>query len=169
MIKKTIKINFLIYLFIINLTNNVLAENIDSIEIINPIFTTKGIDENQYEIKAEKGLQENDILYLKKIKGKLKTDDNIWIYLNADEGIFDQDKGIINLSKNIVVYTDNNEKIYSDYALVETKIDKITLDKNVKYENDIGLITADSSIIENNFSQINYAGNVKSSIKILNK
>ena len=169
MIKKTIKINFLIYLFIINLINNVLAENIDSIEIINPIFTTKGIDENQYEIKAEKGLQENDILYLKKIKGKLKTDDNIWIYLNADEGIFDQDKGIINLSKNIVVYTDNNEKIYSDYAIVETKIDKITLDKNVKYENDIGLITADSSIIENNFSQINYAGNVKSSIKILNK
>ena len=73
------------------------------------------------------------------------------------------------MSKNIVVYTDNNEKIYSDYAIVETKIDKITLDKNVKYENDIGLITADSSIIENNFSQINYAGNVKSSIKILNK
>ena len=61
------------------------------------------------------------------------------------------------------------EKIYSDYAFVDTRNDKITLEKNVKYENNIGTIVADLSIIENNFSQISYSGNVKSSIKVESK
>ena len=145
------------------------ADSLNSIEIMNPIFTTKGVGENQYELKAETGLQEDEVIYLKKIEGKLKTNENIWIYLNADEAIFEQDDGVINLSKNIIVYTDNNEKIYSDYATVDTKKDKITLEKNVKYENNMGMITADYSIIENNFSQIMYSGNVKSLIKVENK
>ena len=168
-VKIPVKKNILIFLFIINMTTTVLADSLDSIEIMNPIFTTKGVGENQYEIKAETGLQEDKVLYLKKIEGKLKTNNNIWIYLNADEAIFKQDDGVINLSKNIIVYTDNNEKIYSDYATVDTKIDKITLEKNVKYENNMGMITADYSIIENNFSQIMYSGNVKSLIKVENK
>ena len=46
---------------------------------MNPIFTTKGVGENQYELKAETGLQEDEVLYLKKIEGKLKTNENIWI------------------------------------------------------------------------------------------
>ena len=169
MTKKPTKKNILIFLFLINMITNGLADSLNSIEIINPIFTTKGVGENQYELKAETGLQEDEVLYLKKIEGKLKTNENIWIYLNADEAIFKQDDGIINLSKNIIVYTDNNEKIYSDYATVDTKIDKITLEKNVKYENNMGMITADYSIIENNFSQIMYSGNVKSLIKVENK
>ena len=167
--KKPTKKNILIFLFLINMITNGLADNLNSIEIMNPIFTTKGVGENQYELKAETGLQEDEVLYLKKIEGKLKTNENIWIYLNADEAIFKQDDGVINLSKNIIVYTDNNEKIYSDYATVDTKIDKITLEKNVKYENNMGMITADYSIKENNFSQIMYSGNVKSLIKVENK
>jgi len=167
--KIPVKKNILIFLFVINMTITVLADSLNSIEIINPIFTTKGIGENQYEIKAETGLQQDGVLYLKKIKGKLKTNDNVWIYLNADEGIFEQSNGIINLSKNIIVYTDNDEKIYSDYALVDTKLDKISFEKNVKYENNIGTITADYSIVENNFSQIRYSGNVKSLIEIESK
>ena len=159
-------LNILSLLLYFNLSSPGFGDSQNSIEILNPIFTTKGISENEYEIKAEKGIQKENNLYLQKIRGKFKTNENIWIYLIADEGNFDQLKGVINLSKNIEVYTDNNEKIFSDYAFIETEINKITLDNNVKFQNEMGLITADKSIIENNFSEISYMGNVKTRIKI---
>ena len=154
---------FILLMYVPNFSS---ADTENSIEILNPIFTTKGINENQYEIKAKKGIQKGDHLYLEKIEGKLKTNDNIWIYLTADEGNFDQVDGVINLSSNIEVYTDNNEKIYSDYALIETEINKITLDNNVKFQNNLGLITADKSIIKNDFSEVSYLGNVNTLITI---
>lgn len=159
----------LLYIFILIIFSSLdytFAEISDSIEITNPIFTIKGVDETPYEIKAEKGVQEGDFLNLYMIEGKLKNKDNVWVYLNADEGNFNQNDGMVSLFKNIIVYTDKNEKIYSDFALVDTKQKIITLDKNVKYESDMGTITADHSVIKNDFSNIIYSGNVNSIIKI---
>ena len=45
----------------------------DPMEIANPILTTKGINENPYEIKASKGIKKGDDLELFEIEGKLKT------------------------------------------------------------------------------------------------
>ena len=139
-------------------------ENQNTIEIKNPIFTTKSIDGSPYEIKAEKGLQRESYLDLFVIEAKLKTNNDIWIYLNADKGTFNQSSGEILLESNIEIYTETDEKIFAELANVNTNGKIITLKKNVKYQDSNIFISADESIINDDFSSITYYGNVKSKI-----
>tara|TARA_B100000579_G_scaffold434475_1_gene455453 strand:+ start:1052 stop:1573 length:522 start_codon:yes stop_codon:yes gene_type:complete len=166
MISKNKKI--LIYLFFILLPffgfQSNAEENQNTIEIKNPIFTTKSIDGSPYEIKAEKGLQRENYLDLFVIEAKLKTKKNIWIYLNADKGTFNQSSGEILLESNIEIYTEADEKIFAELANVNTNGKIITLSKNVKYQDSNIYILADKSIINDEFSTITYYGNVKSKI-----
>ena len=139
-------------------------ENQNTIEIKNPIFTTKSIDGSPYEIKAEKGLQRENYLDLFVIEAKLKTNKDIWIYLNADKGTYNQSSGEILLESNIEIYTETDEKIFAELANVNTNGKIITLKKNVKYQDSNIFISADESIINDDFSSIIYYGNVKSKI-----
>ena len=139
-------------------------ENQNTIEIKNPIFTTKSIDGSPYEIKAEKGLQRENYLDLFAIEAKLKTNKDIWIYLNADKGTFNQSSGEIQLESNIEIYTDADEKIFAELANVNTNGKIITLKKNVRYQDSNILIFADESIINDEFSNITYYGNVRSKV-----
>ena len=151
------------FLFFLEFKSNA-EENQNTVEIKNPIFTTKSIDGNPYEIKAVKGLQRENYLDLFVIKAKLKTNKNIWIYLNADKGTFNQLSGEILLESNIEVYTEADEKIFAELAYVNTNGKIITLKKNVKYQDSNIFISADESIINDEFSNIKYHGNVKSKI-----
>ena len=166
MIPKNKKI--LIHIFIIFLLlfkfQSYAEENQNTIEIKNPIFTTKSIDGSPYEIKAEKGLQKEDYLDLFVIEAKLKTNKDIWIYLTADKGTFNQSSGEILLESNIEIYTEADEKIFAELANVDTSGKIITLKKNVKYQDSNIFISADESIINDDFSKITYYGNVKSKI-----
>ena len=58
------------------------------IEIENPKFTEKGINEKVYEIKASKGLQSEEKIDLINIEGKFRTESGVWIYLTADNGLY---------------------------------------------------------------------------------
>ena len=87
------------------------------IEIDNPRFSEKGLNDKIYEIKAKKGLKSDSNLELYVIEGKFKTEeDGKWIYLEADEGNFSQVNDFIVLKNNIVFYTDGGEKFKSDKA-----------------------------------------------------
>ena len=154
---------FIIFLLFFGFQSNA-EENQNTIEIKNPIFTTKSIDGSPYEIKAEKGLQRESYLDLFIIEAKLKTNNDIWIYLNADKGTFNQSSGEILLESNIVIYTETDEKIFAELANVNTNGKIITLKKNVKYQDSNIFISADESIINDDFSSITYYGNVKSKI-----
>tara|TARA_B100000965_G_scaffold340865_1_gene309376 strand:- start:74 stop:592 length:519 start_codon:yes stop_codon:yes gene_type:complete len=163
-------IYLLFFLFILNLpfyNNYSVAENSKTpIEIINPIFTTKGIDETPYTIKAASGIQRGEDLELFKIRGKIKNREDIWIYLNADQGKYNQLAQIVFLFNNIEVHTDNEEKLLSDEAIIDIQKNTITLLSNVRYENKNNKIEADKSIIKNNFQSFEYTGNVKTNINI---
>ena len=154
---------FIIFLLFFGFQSNA-EENQNTIEIKNPIFTTKSIDGSPYEIKAEKGLQRESYLDLFVIEAKLKTNNDIWIYLNADKGTFNQSSGEILLESNIEIYTEADEKIFAELANVNTNGKIITLKKNVKYQDSNIFISADESIINDDFSSITYYGNVKSKI-----
>ena len=155
---------FILFLFFFVLKSNA-EENQNTIEIKNPIFTTKSIDGSPYEIKANKGYQRENYLDLFVIEAKLKSNDDIWIYLNADKGTFNQLSNEILLESNIEIYTEAGEKIFAELAYVNTNDKIITLKKNVKYQDTNIFISADESIINNEFSNIKYYGNVKSKIK----
>jgi hypothetical protein len=154
---------FIIFLLFFGLKSNA-EENKNTIEIKNPIFTTKSIDGSPYEIKAEKGLQRENYLDLFIIEAKLKTNKDIWIYLNADKGTFNQSSGEIFLESNIEIYTEDNEKIFAELGYVNTNNKVITLKNNVKYQVKNIIILADESVISNELSNITYYGNVKSRI-----
>ena len=160
--KILINLFFILLLFFGFESNSEEDQNI--IEIKNPIFTTKSIDGSPYEIKAKKGLQRENYLDLFVIEAKLKTNKDIWIYLNADKGIFNQSSGEILLESNIEIYTEADEKIFADLANVDTNDKIINLKKNVKYQDTNIFISADASIINDDFSNITYYGNVKSKI-----
>lgn len=139
------------------------------VEIDNPKFSEKGLDDRIYEIKAKKGLKSESELELFTIEGKFKTEKNgKWIYLEADQGKFSQVKNFIVLKKNIIFYTDDGEELKSDNATFDIKNDIIKLNENVSYKNAEGLIISDSSIVTNNFNKISYSGNVLSIINNLN-
>ena len=161
--KKILMHLFIIFLLFFGFQSNA-EENQNTIEIKNPIFTTKSIDGSPYEIKAEKGLQRESYLDLYVIEAKLKTNKDIWIYLNADKGTFNQSSGEILLESNIEIYTEADEKIFAEIASVSTNSKIITLKKNVKYQDSNIFISADESIINDELSNITYYGNVKSKI-----
>ena len=161
--KKILMHLFIIFLLFFGFQSNA-EENQNTIEIKNPIFTTKSIDGSPYEIKAEKGLQRENNLDLFVIEAKLKTNNDIWIYLNADKGTFNQSNGEILLESNIEIYTETDEKIFAELANVNTNSKIISLKKNVKYQDSNIFISADESIINDDFSSITYYGNVKSKI-----
>ena len=162
-------IKYLVFLFfVLSVTfhsNYLSAENNKTpIEIANPVFTTKGINEMPYTIKAVSGIKTGENLELYKIEGKIKNQNNIWIYLNADKGNYNQNSQVVFLYNNIEVYTDNEEKLVSDEAIIDMKQNIITLISNVKYENQNNSIEADKSVIKNNFQSFDYFGNIKTTI-----
>ena len=161
MIVLDMPIKFFIFfiIFLSHLTSSYSEEDSQLIEIDNPRFTEKGLDDKVYEIKAEKGLQSEDYLELIKVEGKFKTDDNTWIFLEADSGIFFQSTNIIQLNDNIVFYTESNESIKSDRATFDMKNDIVNLTK-IEHKRKDNLIIADQSVINDNFTKIVYEGNV---------
>tara|TARA_B100000965_G_scaffold336540_1_gene302885 strand:- start:1516 stop:2028 length:513 start_codon:yes stop_codon:yes gene_type:complete len=160
--------NLFLFIFILNLitfSSYSISENIETpIEIANPIFTTKGVNELPYTIKASLGIQQGDDLELFEIEGKIKNRDNIWIYINADKGNYNQISQVVYLLNNVEVYTDEEERLLSDEAIIDIKEDTITLISNVKYNNKDNKIEADRSIITNKFKSFEYFGNVKTKI-----
>ena len=134
-------------------------ENLE-IEINNPKFSEKGLDNRLYEIKADKGIQSKDNLELFIVEGKLRTNSGIWIYLNAEKGNFNQIENLIELSGKITYYTDAKDKFYSDYALFSIDEEFVKFNSNVKHIRGSNVITSDISLMKDNFNHIVYEGNV---------
>ena len=147
---------FILILFQSRLFSN---ENLE-IEIDNPKFSEKGLDNRLYEIKAERGIQKEGHLELFVVEGKLRTSSGIWIYLNAKKGNFDQEENLIELNGEINFYTDEEDRFQSDNALFSINDDLVEFNKNVKHIRGGNTITADESKIRSNFNHIVYKGNV---------
>ena len=130
------------------------------IEIDNPKFSEKGLNDKIYEIKAEKGFKRDDYLDLFTIKGKFKTNKGQWIYLEADNGNYSQSSSYIELKHKIKFYTEDGEKIKSKFASFDMINEIIEFKENVIHENLDIIILADKSKITNNFNLIQYEGNV---------
>ena len=153
--------------FFLLLAFNSLSNNPDTIiEIDNPKFSEKGLTNNEYEIKAEKGLKSSDGMRLIKVEGKFKTKDDLWIFMNSEVGIFNQTSNTIKLEKNINFYTDANEIISSEFATYNIESGIIELTNNVSYKNNEIEIQANKCTLSDGFEKIIYDGNVLTKISI---
>tara|TARA_A100001035_G_C27778480_1_gene500394 strand:+ start:1295 stop:1804 length:510 start_codon:yes stop_codon:yes gene_type:complete len=154
--------SFLIYIllsFLLSFNLNA-SENDLTIEIDNPRFSEKGLDEKQYEIKAERGLKSGENLKLFFVEGKFKTSGGTWIYLKADTGEYNQLSNMIDLNRNVEIISDSNDSIIADGANFDLANDIILLKKNIVYKKNKNTVTSDRSKIIDNFNYITYQGNV---------
>ena len=151
---------FIFVFFFISNLNATANDSETVIEIDQPRFSEKGLDQKSYEIKAQKGLRSSEKLVLFDVEGKFKTYDGLWIYMNADEGDYEQTKNTIKLSDNVKFYTDDGDKITSNSAIFKMDEDLIILKKNVFHENKDLRIKSDTTIISNNFDNVLHEGNV---------
>ena len=156
--------SFIFILFFINILNATANDSETIIEIDQPRFSEKGLDQKSYEIKAQKGLRSSEKLVLFDVEGKFKTNDGLWIYMNADKGDYEQTKNTIKLSDNVEFYTDDGDKITSNNAIFKMNEDLIILRTNVFHENKDISIKSDTTTISNNFENILHEGNVKTEI-----
>ena len=152
--------SFIFILFFLNILNATASDSETLIEIDQPRFSEKGLDQKSYEIKAQKGLRSSEKLVLFNVEGKFKTNDGLWIYMNADKGDYEQTKNIIKLFDNVQFYTDDGDKITSKNAIYKMNEDLIILRKNVFHENKELRIKSDTTTISNNFENILHEGNV---------
>ena len=151
---------FIFILFLVSILKATANDSDTIIEIDQPKFSEKGLDQKLYEIKAQKGLRSRDKLVLFDVEGKFKTNDGLWIYMNANEGDYEQTKNIIKLSDNVQFYTDDGDKISSNNAIYKLDEDLIIFKKNVFHENKELKIKSDTTTISNNFYNILHEGNV---------
>ena len=156
--------SFIFILFFLSNLNAAANESETIIEIDQPRFSEKGLDQKSYEIKAQKGLRSSEKLVLFGVEGKFKTNDGLWIYMNANKGDYEQTKNTIKLSDNVEFYTDDGDKITSSNAIFKMDEDLIILNKNVFHENKELRIKSDTTTISNNFDNILHEGNVKTEI-----
>ena len=91
------KVVFYTILFLVFYSSIAFRDDQLVIEIDNPKFSEKGLDDKVYEIKAEKGFKSNDQLELITVEGKFKTDKGTWIYLKANKGNFLQSLNFLSL------------------------------------------------------------------------
>lgn len=150
---------FILFSFLLSFNLNA-SENDLTIEIDNPRFSEKGLDEKQYEIKAERGLKSGENLKLFFVEGKFKTSGGTWIYLKADTGEYNQLSNMIDLNRNIEIVSDRNDSIIADGANFDLANDIILLKKNIVYKKNKNTVTSDRSKIIDNFNYITYQGNV---------
>ena len=142
--------SFIFILFFLNISNATANDSETIIEIDQPRFSEKGLDQKSYEIKAQKGLRSSEKLILFDVEGKFKTNDGLWIYMNANEGDYEQTKNTIKLSDNVQFYTDDGDKVMSNNAIFKMNEDLIILRKNVFHENKELRIKSDRTTISNN-------------------
>ena len=152
--------SFILLLFFISILNATANDSETIIEIDQPRFSEKGLDQKSYEIKAQKGLRSSEKLVLFDVEGKFKTNDGLWIYMDADVGDFRQKENIINLNKNVSFYTENGDKILSENAIFKMNEDLIIFRNNVSHENADSIIKSSTVTVSNNFNNIVYEGQV---------
>lgn len=168
MLIKLLKFILLFYSFIFFTTTITFSED-DTlvIEIDNPKFSEKGLDDKTYEIKAKKGLKSESNLELFIVEGKFKSkNDGKWIYLKADSGNYNQSMGLIELKQNIEFYTNDGEILKSNLASFDMNKNVIELKDNISHLINEGIVIADKSTISENFNKFNYEGNVNTTLKI---
>tara|TARA_Y100000992_G_scaffold282497_1_gene231054 strand:- start:1252 stop:1758 length:507 start_codon:yes stop_codon:yes gene_type:complete len=137
------------------------------VEIDNPKFSEKSLDDKIYEIKAKKGLKSENEIDLFTIAGKFKSKNNgKWIFLEADIGKYQQSINVIKLEKNIKFYTDEGEIVKSNYASYDIINNVINMEENIIHEINNGVVYSDKSIISKNFNNLLYTGNVSATLRV---
>ena len=133
-------INEIEYISSINTSNE--------IEISNPVFKSKSLNSNPYEISAEKGLQKGDDLELLEINAKFQNDEGEFFFAKSESGFYSRENRKIELYGNVIITDQFGGMTSADKAIIniDAKIIQF-IGKVISIKNDIE-IRSNSSIAD---------------------
>ena len=138
-----------------NKTETVLPEieNIESSNLLSELnFSSKDDDGNIYTLIAQEGeidFENNNIIFLKKIKATVKLNNSEEILISSDFGKYNTENSDTIFSKNVLIlYLDN--KVKSDYLEFSIEKNLMTMSKDVSLSTREYTLNAD--VIEMNIN-----------------
>ena len=114
------------------------TDSSDSSNILDEVnFTTKDEEGNVYTLTAERGeidFENNNLIYLKKIRALIVSKDSEEISISSDFGKYNSENSDTIFSKNVLI-TFMENKITSEYLEFSNKKREIFISKNVILSN----------------------------------
>ncbi len=115
--------------------------------------TFHGLDSHDrpYTITSEKVVQKSDnnnLVNLGKPKADILLQDNVWMIVTANNGIYTQHEQDLNLIHNVVVYRNDGIFMYSNLADVAIKSSIITGNNWVHAEGPFGILDAQTYFLD---------------------
>jgi lipopolysaccharide export system protein LptC len=120
-------------------------------------------DQRWYEMTAEAAAQDitkPDLIELRKVDGKIQSQDKSTIFLSADDGLFNRKANVLTLNRNIVLRSSGSYEMHLEQAVVDTTSGEVVSDKPVKVFTDQGTVVADRLQVIKSGEVVNFIGNV---------
>ena len=123
-------INEIEYISSLNTTNK--------IEISNPIFKSKGLNSNPYEISAKKGFQKGNDLELLEINAKFTNDEGEFLFARSVSGFYSRENSKIELLGNVFISDQFGSETSANRAIIDIDANVIQfIGKVVSIKNNI--------------------------------
>ena len=147
--------------------NNMTESNLlNKNKILNPVFNSKSLNANPYQISAKSGIQIDNNLELQEIKASFTNEKGELINLEADVGIYNELNQSIELIGNVIVYNKELSKSFADKAYVNIETKQIDLQNNILSIRNSSEISSKTLLINEYDGVIIYTGNVTAIIKV---
>lgn len=115
--------------------------------------TFHGLDshERPYTITSDKVIQKannSDIIHLGNPKADILLQDNVWMMVTADHGIYTQHQQNLNLDQHVVLYRNDGLFMYSDIADIALKYSIVTANHWIHAEGPFGILDAQTYFLD---------------------
>lgn len=134
----------------------------DMPKMVNPHL--QGVDSNNqaYNVSAKSAVQDKmERMLLKDINADINLKNQGWIYITAEDGLFDHKNKTMDLKGNISIFNNEGYEFFTDEVYADMKKSSIYGNTKISGQGPIGNITADSFSVENKGSYIKLTGHVK--------
>lgn len=133
-------------------------------ELLNPHFESRTKDGQPYRITAIRATQKSahpDLIYMEQLKATLDMDTDRVIHLSADDATYDQKTQFMTLTKNIIVETETNERLYLSALEADLAGGEAFSPQPARGESPDGTITGQTMRITHQGNRIIFTGPAK--------
>jgi len=144
----------------------VMPGNID-LEIKDFFYTEVGEHKAKWEVKAQSATydRKRNLAWMDKVKIKLTTADGKVFEMSADKGQMDTEKKDVEISGNVVIFSDSGDKFMTDDVRYSDREKKFYTDSPIMMENSGLILTGKGMVLYMNKGQLNIPSGVRARIK----
>ncbi len=136
-------------------------------ELINPHFESHDADQQPYNITADRAYQDQDrldLVHLEKPKADMSLKDGSWVELEANNGQYDQEKGLLSLHGKIKLFHDDGYVLHTNRLDIDIERQYAETGLPVSGEGPAGTLQASGMKAQGNKGAIIFKGPAKATI-----